>query len=65
MTPHDDFSWSGSQNSEFLQLQGYRSSFSDCPSYSSIQSTVFIVFKTLFLIVAINLYVVTEMFSWS
>ena len=52
-----------SQNSEFSQLQGHKSSFSDCPPFSSIDSTVFLYIKALFLKVAVNLYVVTGMFS--
>ena len=39
-----------------FQLQGYILSFSDCPSSSSIDSTVCLELKTLFLIVAVNLY---------
>ena len=54
-----------SQNSEFSQLQGHKSSFSVCPPFSSVDSTVCLYVKALFLKVAVNLYVVTGMFSWS
>ena len=59
------WSWSGSEISKFSQLQGYISSLIDCSSSSSIDCNVYLKLKNLFLIVAVNLYVVTVMFSWS